>query len=81
MRVSCPKAQVKESSAKKATSLLKVGMSGAEVSKMQRKLRERGFPSAAVLRDITEIKTAEAVKAFQKKANMGADGVAGEKNA
>ena len=73
-----PKAQVKESSAKKATSLLKVGMSGAEVSKMQRKLRERGFFSGSITGYYGD-QTAEAVKAFQKKANMGADGVAGEK--
>lgn len=72
------KTHVKESSSKKASSLLKQGMSGAEVSKMQKKLRDRGFFSGSITGYFGD-QTVDAVKAFQKKAGMGADGVAGEK--
>ncbi len=72
------KTLLKESTSKKAVSLLKKGMSGAEVSKMQRKLRDRGFFSGSITGYFGDL-TVEAVKAFQKKAKTGADGVAGEK--
>jgi uncharacterized protein YgiM (DUF1202 family) len=72
------KTLVKESTSKKAASLLKQGMSGAEVSKMQKKLRDRGFFAGSITGYFGD-QTVEAIKAFQGKAKMHADGVAGEK--
>ena len=64
------------SSGKTASTLLKVGMSGALVRNIQQKLRERNFLQATAtgyFGDVTE----GAVKAFQKKAGLSSDGIVG----
>jgi len=66
------------SKAQTPSMLLKPGMSGAQVRNIQQKLRERGFLLATAtgfFGDATE----GAVKAFQKKAGLKADGVVGQK--
>ncbi len=65
------------SKADHASMLLKPGMSGAEVRNIQKKLRERGFMIASATGYYGEI-TQGAVKAFQKKAGLSADGIVGE---
>ena len=67
---------LKVSSAKTASNLLKKGMKGAEVTKMQNKLRERGFLDASSTGEFGD-KTLEAVTAFQDAAGLSADGIAG----
>ena len=67
---------VKISSGDEATMLIKNGMSGAEVRNIQQELRRRNFMIAAATGyygDITE----GAVKAFQQKAGLQADGIVG----
>lgn len=66
------------SNTKKPVTLLKLGMKGVEVQKMQSALRKRGFMSAAATGEFGD-KTKDAVKAFQKEAKLTADGVAGAK--
>ncbi|MEZ4357934.1 MAG: SH3 domain-containing protein [Eubacteriales bacterium] len=69
---------IKQSSAKTAVTLLKKGMSGAAVTNLQKELRSRGFfqgSTTGYFGDVTE----EAVKSFQKAANISVDGVAGAK--
>jgi|AGTN01.1.fsa_nt_gi Putative peptidoglycan-binding domain-containing protein len=68
---------VQLSTADHASMLLKPGMSGAEVRNIQQKLRERGFMLAAATGYYGEI-TQGAVKAFQRKAGISADGIVGE---
>lgn len=71
------KEYVKISKAKTASNMLKVGMSGAEVRNVQQQLRERNFllaPATGYFGDVTE----GAVKAFQRKAGLDADGIVGE---
>jgi uncharacterized protein YgiM (DUF1202 family) len=68
---------LKTSSAKTASNLLKKGMKGAEVTKMQNKLRERGFLDASSTGEFGD-KTFEAVSAFQEAAGIAADGIAGQ---
>lgn len=61
-----------------AVTLLKKGMSGASVRNMQQNLRKRGFlqtSATGFFGDATEA----ALKLFQKKAGISADGVAGPK--
>ena len=57
--------------------LLKVGSRGTDVKKMQERLVNLGYLSAAD--GIYGTKTAQAVKAFQKKNALLSDGIAGEK--
>ncbi len=65
-------------SAAKSTSLmLKENMSGIEVHNMQKELKERGFLTATATGFYGE-QTKEAVKDFQEKAGIPADGIAGE---
>lgn len=68
---------VQLSTATSASMRLKLGMSGAEVRNVQQKLRERGFMLAAATGYFGEI-TESAVKAFQRKAGLSADGIIGE---
>lgn len=70
--------KIQESSSKSASSRLKKGMSGAEVSKAQRALRSRGFFDGSITGNFGD-QTETAIIAFQKKAQLTADGVAGEK--
>lgn len=67
---------LKVSSAKTASNLLKKGMKGAEVTKMQNKLRERGFLDSSSTGEFGD-KTLAAVTAFQEAAGLSADGIAG----
>ncbi len=60
-----------------ASNLLKVGMEGQEVKRMQTKLSERGFLPKADATGTYGAKTREAVSAFQKAAGLSADGTAG----
>ncbi len=72
------KDDIQLSTADTPRTLLKKGMSGASVRKMQQKLRKRGFLQASAtgfFGDMTEA----ALKLFQRKADLGADGVAGPK--
>ncbi len=69
---------IKESSSKTASSLLKKGMNGAEVSKAQRELRSRGFFGGSIT-GLFGDETEAAVISFQKKAKLPADGIMGEK--
>ena len=67
---------VKLSSAEQPGMLLKLGMSGAEVRNVQQELRKRNFmiaPATGYYGDITK----GAVKAFQRKAEIQADGIIG----
>jgi hypothetical protein len=61
-----------------AVSLIKPGMRGVAVAKMQRELRNRGFFSGAVTGFYGDV-TLQAVKAFQKEAKISQDGIVGEK--
>ena len=58
------------------TAVLKQGSNGGEVKELQRRLKEWGYYSGAV-DGIYGKGTVEAVKAFQKKNGLVADGVAG----
>ncbi len=69
---------VKVSSAKQATNLLKMGMEGAAVTKMQTELRKRGFLPASSTGYYGDI-TKAAVETFQDAAGIAADGIAGAK--
>lgn len=72
------KEYVQLSTSDHASMLLKPGMEGAAVRNVQQKLRERGFMIASATGYYGEI-TQGAVKAFQRKAGLGADGIVGEK--
>lgn len=61
-----------------AISLLKPGMQGAEVARMQVELRNRGFFSGSATGYYGDV-TLEAVKSFQKEAKLSQDGIVGEK--
>ncbi len=70
------KENVKVSSAKQPTNLLKLGMEGVAVTKMQTELRKRGFlpaSSTGYYGDMTQA----AVESFQDAAGLSADGIAG----
>ncbi len=69
---------IKLSASKQAANLLKEGMQGAEVVKMQRELKERGFLDASATGEFGE-KTKLAISLFQRKANLPEDGIAGPK--
>lgn len=71
------KDKVQPSSSKKPVTLLKKGMRGVEVKRMQTELRKRGFMGASVTGEFGD-QTEEALKDFQKAAKINADGVAGE---
>ena len=62
---------------KVTATMLMEGMEGVEVKKMQQQLRKRGFLLASATGYYGE-KTVDAVKLFQKKAGISADGVAGD---
>ena len=64
--------------AKVTATMLMEGMEGVEVKKMQKQLKNRGFLLASATGYYGE-KTTDAVKLFQEKAGISADGVAGEK--
>ncbi len=67
---------VKLSKSKTASNMIKLGMEGAEVRNVQQQLRKRNFllaPATGYFGDVTE----GAVKAFQKKAGVAADGIIG----
>lgn len=68
---------LKASSSKTAVTMLKKGMEGVEVKRMQQELRERGFLSASATGYFGD-STDAALREFQKAANVTADGVAGE---
>lgn len=70
------KALIQTSTAKKPVSLLKEGMKGVEVKKMQTELRKRGFLDSSATGEFAE-KTKEALMDFQEMARIPADGVAG----
>jgi len=70
------KGAVQTSTAKTAVTLLKEGMEGVEVKKMQAELRKRGFLGASATGHFGET-TKQAVVDFQKEAKIAADGVAG----
>lgn len=68
---------VKLSKSKTASNMIKLGMEGAEVKNVQQQLRKRNFmiaPATGYFGDVTE----GAVKAFQRKAGLHADGIIGE---
>lgn len=69
---------IKTSTAKKPADVLKKGMSGTQINKVQRELRDRGFLSGEVTNYYGD-KTEQAVKDFQKAAKLSSDGVAGAK--
>ncbi len=67
---------VKLSKSKTASNMIKLGMEGAEVRNVQQQLRKRNFmiaPATGYFGDVTE----GAVKAFQRKAGLDADGIIG----
>ncbi len=70
------KSQVQTSSSKTALTMLKEGMEGVEVKKMQTELRKRGFLGESATGDFGE-STKQAVKDFQRAAKISADGIAG----
>jgi len=57
--------------------MLKVGMEGQEVKRMQEKLYDRGFLSKVDITGLYGNKTRKAVEEFQKACGFSADGVAG----
>lgn len=57
--------------------MLKLGMQGQEVKRMQKELSRRGFLSSTEVTGSYGSKTRDAVAEFQKAAGSGADGVAG----
>jgi uncharacterized protein YraI len=69
---------VKTSASKNAANMIKEGMAGVEVNKMQRELRERGFLGAAATGEFGA-QTKKAVTLFQEFAGLDADGIAGAK--
>lgn len=73
-----PIANIELTKAKVAATMLKEGMEGTEVKKMQQQLKERGFLLTSATGYYGE-KTQDAVKLFQRKAGLSADGIAGEK--
>lgn len=61
-----------------SATLLKYGMEGSEVKKMQQELYRRNFLSQSAITGYYGAKTREAIRDFQKAAELsGADGVAG----
>ncbi len=60
-----------------ATTMLRENMEGAEVKKMQQELRKRGFLLSSATGFYGE-KTTDAVRLFQQKAGLAADGIAGQ---
>ncbi|MBQ4040924.1 MAG: peptidoglycan-binding protein [Oscillospiraceae bacterium] len=70
------KDELQLSNSKTASSMLKLGMEGVEVKKMQTELRKRGFLGASATGYFGD-QTLEAVKDFQRKAGISADGIAG----
>lgn len=60
-----------------ASNLLKVGMEGQEVKRMQNKLYDRGFLAKADITGSFGSKTRDAVREFQKASSIDADGIAG----
>ena len=60
-----------------ASNLLKVGMEGQEVKRMQTELYDRGFLAKVDVTGTYGAKTREAVAEFQKACDSAADGVAG----
>ena len=72
------KENIKVSSAKQPTNLLKLGMEGAAVTKMQTELRKRGFLPASSTGYYGDI-TMAAVETFQDAAGLSPDGIAGAK--
>lgn len=64
------------STAKNAMGMLKEGMTGVEVLKMQRELKDRGFMGASATGEFGD-KTKKAVTLFQEIAGLSADGIAG----
>lgn len=69
---------IQTTSAKAPVTMLKEGMKGVEVKKMQTELRKRGFLASSATGEFAE-KTKQAVVDFQKAAKISADGVAGAK--
>ena len=70
------KDHVKLSKSKTASNMIKLGMEGTEVKNIQQQLRKRNFmiaPATGYFGDVTE----GAVKAFQRKAGLDADGIIG----
>lgn len=67
---------IKTSTAKAPVTLLKEGMEGVEVKKMQTQLRKRGFLGSSATGYFGD-ETKQAVIDFQKEAGISADGVAG----
>ena len=57
--------------------LLKIGMEGSEVKRLQKELVRRNFLLNSYVTGLYGSKTRDAVKEFQKAAGLGADGVAG----
>jgi len=70
------KETVNLSTSKNPMSMLKEGMTGVEVLKMQRELKERGFMGASATGEFGA-KTKAAVTLFQEVAGLSADGIAG----
>ncbi|MDD5016781.1 MAG: SH3 domain-containing protein [Eubacteriales bacterium] len=67
---------IKISNAEQPGTMIKIGMSGAEVRNIQQELRSRNFmiaPATGYFGEVTE----GAVKAFQRKAGLAADGIVG----
>jgi len=69
---------VKTSTSKNAANMIKEGMQGVEVNKMQRELRNRGFLGDETT-GVFGKQTKKAVQLFQEFAGLIADGVAGVK--
>ncbi len=69
---------VNTSASKNAANMIKEGMKGVEVNKLQRERRERGFLGAAATGEFGE-QTKKAVVLFQEFAGLDADGIAGAK--
>jgi len=70
------KEDVNTSASKNAANMIKEGMKGVEVIKMQRELRGRGFMGESATGEFGE-QTKKAVQLFQEFAGLQADGIAG----
>ncbi len=70
------KAEVKPSKSKNPATMLKEGMKGAEIVKMQRELKSRGFLDSSATGEFGS-KTKAAIMLFQDKAGLSSDGIAG----
>ncbi len=72
------KDSVRTSASKNAMGMVREGMKGVEVAKLQRELQKRGFLADEVTGEFGS-QTLEAVSKFQQFADLDADGVAGMK--